>query len=305
MPPGNEVIHEPVLLEETLAFLAVREGGAYLDCTTGTGGHMLAVARLAGPGGAVIGCDLDPAALEKAERRLEQASAEAPIAHWQLIRSSYTAVAELAGRLPGGKADGILFDLGCSSLQLEDPARGFSFSKDGPLDMRFDPDSGLSAADVVASLPEDELARIFRLYGGERRARAVARRIAAEREKAPITTTARLREIVESVTGRRTGRIAGATRVFQALRIYVNSELENVERAIPDAFGSLKEGGTLVIISFHSLEDRIVKHSFKRLEALGSGRILTKKPVVPSQAELRRNPRSRSAKFRAIRKVTS
>ncbi|GAB4151038.1 MAG: 16S rRNA (cytosine(1402)-N(4))-methyltransferase RsmH [Planctomycetota bacterium] len=284
--------------------LNVRKGGAYVDCTAGTGGHMLHIARLAGPEGKVIGCDLDPEAVELCKRRLECERANGPIAEFLVRKCSYLNLKELAQELPQGKADGVLFDFGLSSLQLDRPDRGFSFRTEAPLDMRFDPTSrALTAEEVVNTFAEKELADIFFRYGEERRSRAIARKIVSERQKARIASTSALRGIVESVVGARSGASAGATRVFQALRIFVNAELSNVESVLPMAFEVLKEGGIAVAITFHSLEDRIVKNYFRALESADKAKVLTRKPITAGESELRRNPRARSAKLRAFRKV--
>jgi len=286
-----------------MGLLGVREGGAYIDCTVGLGGHFSELAVRAGESGTAIGLDLDSAALEITSRRLEKLSRDRALAHWQLVNASYLSVGEQARLLPDGLADGILFDFGCSSLQLDDPTRGFSFRFDGPLDMRFDPQGGgRTAADVINTFDAQELADIFYNYGEERRSRAVARRIVETRARGPILTTTKLREVVESVTGRRSGGISGGTRVFQALRIFVNNELGNVEEALLEAFECLKQGGVMASITFHSLEDRIVKSYFKNIAVVGRAEILTKKPVTAKADELKRNPRSRSARLRAIRK---
>lgn len=299
----NERYHEPVLLSEVLEHLGVKPGGIYLDCTAGTGGHLAEIAKRAGKTGFVIGCDLDAAALQIAEDRLQRLESSDSIAPWKLVHSCYTDIESVASLLPNGLADGILLDFGCSSLQLDTPERGFSFIKEGPLDMRFNPQSDSpSAADLIASCNEQELADIFYTLGDERRSRRIAARIVERREDTPITKTSQLREIVESVTGRRAGRISGATRVFQALRIAVNNELRNIETVLPIAYKMLSKGGCLVTITFHSLEDRIVKKFNKRLGSLESAKILTRKPVRAKDEELRRNPRSRSAMLRAIRK---
>jgi 16S rRNA (cytosine1402-N4)-methyltransferase len=296
--------HEPVLLGEALGYLDVRGGGSYVDCTAGAGGHTVHIARLAGPEGTVIGCDLDAAAVELCVKRLESERANGPIAKFAVHKCSYLNLKDLARELPSGLADGVLFDFGCSSIQLDTPERGFSFRSDAPLDMRFDPSSGeADAADLINTLPEPELADIFYLYGEERRSRAIARRIVSERSRCRIATTDQLRRVVESVVGPRAGKTAGATRVFQALRIFVNHELDNVEAALPVAFDILAKGGTVVAITFHSLEDRIVKNYFRALDSFERAKVLTRKPVTAGESELRRNPRARSAKLRAIRKV--
>ncbi|MDZ7814711.1 MAG: 16S rRNA (cytosine(1402)-N(4))-methyltransferase RsmH [Planctomycetota bacterium] len=301
---ASSPVHEPVLLDEVVEYLHVVPGGSYIDCTAGAGGHTAKIAQLAAPDGNVIACDSDNCILELARARLKALEEQqGKLARTRFVHSSYVRISDLCNLLPTGKPDGILFDFGCSSLQLDDPERGFSFRYDAPLDMRFDKQGpAKTAADVIATLSEMELADVFYRYGDERRSQAVARRIVEERRKKPIRTTKELKDIVESVTGRRTGKIAGATRVFQALRIFVNDELGNIEQVLPRAQRALKEGGRIVAITFHSTEDRIVKQFFKGLEVKGEARLLTKKPVTPKAEELRRNPRARSAKLRAIRK---
>lgn len=256
--PGRETayVHVPVLLQQVLAFLEVRPGGTYVDGTVGGGGHAEAVLVSSTPDGRLLGLDRDPAALEAAGQRLAPFGERVTLRHGSFARLS--ALAE-GFRL----ADGVLLDLGLSSLQLADPARGFAFSREGPLDMRFDPTEECStAADLVNSLSVKELAILLYRYGEEPQARRIAEAIVAAR---PLRTTLQLARVVEDATKRRE-RIHPATRTFQALRIAVNRELEALEAALPQALDLLRPGGRLVVISFHSLEDRIVKR-FLRQEA--------------------------------------
>jgi 16S rRNA (cytosine1402-N4)-methyltransferase len=300
--------HEPVLLEEVVGLLRPLSGGRYVDGTVGDGGHAEAILEHSSPAGRLLGMDRDPAAVERARRRLARFGSRA-----ELRQGDYRELPVLLGEWAPGGCDGTLLDLGLSSAQLQDPARGFSFQNDGPLDMRFDPSSGPTAAELLARWSEPELERILREYGEEPRARAIARAIVRERELRPIRTTAELASLVARASRYRHGRTHPATRTFQALRIAVNRELEGLGRALTELAQSLKPGGRLVVISFHSLEDRAIKHCFRALAApcrcdptqpcrCGGplGGILTKKPLVPSAAEQARNRRARSAKLRAF-----
>ncbi len=305
---GEFAVHVPVLLQSALSFLQVRPGGVYLDGTVGGGGHAEAILESSAPDGRLLGLDRDPAALEAAGRRLARFGGRAVLRH-----GSFAALAQLAeGFAP---ADGILLDLGLSSLQLADPARGFAFSQEGPLDMRFDPTApGPTAADLVNSLSVKELAGLLYRYGEERQARRIAEAIVAAR---PLGTTRQLAEVVERAVGR-PERIHPATRTFQALRIAVNGELEALEAALPQALDLLRPGGRLVVISFHSLEDRIVKRFLQReardcicppeapICTCGHKarlRPLTRRPVRPEPAEVEANPRARSARLRAAERL--
>lgn len=308
--------HIPVLLAEVLAALAPASGQVYADCTVGLGGHALEIARVLGPSGTVVMNDLDETNLLHAERRLQASLGRECPRLISLLGSFATLPRRLAEA--GLRADMVLADLGFASNQMEDPARGFSFSREGPLDMRLataragEEAEALppSAAELVASLPESELVRILREYGEERRAGAIARKIAAARRTHPISTTAELASIVRSAIGRSDpGGIDPATRTFQALRIAVNDELGNLD-ALLHAIGVgmavrprtdwLSPGARVGIISFHSLEDRPVKVEFGRLVREGVAIDLTDGPVGPSDSEVESNPRSRSAKLRAV-----
>jgi len=301
--------HEPVLLGEVLRVLDPRPGGLYVDCTLGGAGHAEAILTKAGESARLVGIDRDAQALERSGKRLGAFGGRVEL-HCERFENLGTV---LAGR----KADGILMDLGVSSFMLDDPSRGFSFRADGPLDMRMDRAQGLTAADIVNSWSVDELATVFREFGEERHAGRVARRIVQERDRAAITTTLRLAEIVSSVVPKGKSRIHPATRVFMALRIAVNGELERLEEALLAAIDSLVSGGRLAVITFHSLEDRIVKRTFARLAKgcvcppklpicvcgkKAHVKPITKKPIMPSEAETERNPRARSAQLRAVQK---
>lgn len=302
--------HVPVLLEETLGGLAIRQGGVYLDGTLGWGGHTLQILQRC-EGTRVIGLDRDPAALEAASRRLAGYGDRV-----RLFHSDFRRLDEVLDEADVEQVDGILTDLGVSSMQLEDPARGFSFSQDGPLDMRMDPGSGVAAAQIVNTWTKEDLARLLFEYGEEKRSRAIAAAIVRMREGTPIKTTRQLSELVSSVPGmNRVRNIHPATRTFQALRIEVNGELAAVQAVIPVAVGRLLPGGRLAMISFHSLEDRVIKRSFRELEdpcrcpkefpecrcqMVSAGRVVTKRPVVPADEEVQANPRSRSAKLRVF-----
>jgi 16S rRNA (cytosine1402-N4)-methyltransferase len=299
-----------------LAGLRPQPGGRYIDGTVGAGGHAAGILERSAPDGLLLGLDLDPAALVVAGAALRPFGERV-----RLEQASYTLMADVAraaGFVPAEGLpqviDGILLDLGLSSLQLDDPARGFAFQSDGPLDMRFDPDADLTAAEIVNEWPLDELADVIYRYGEERDSRRVARAISAAR---PLGTTRQLAEVVASAVGRRHQRIHPATRVFQALRIAVNGELQAIELVLPVAVGLLKPGGRLAVISFHSLEDRIVKDFF-RLQARGPADDLslptlppfvpalmeiTRKPIVAQSEEVAHNPRARSAKLRIAEKL--
>jgi 16S rRNA (cytosine1402-N4)-methyltransferase len=300
----NAVVgHVPVLLKEAIDFLAVKRGGTYLDATVGLGGHSYEIARRLGAPGHLIGFDKDPAALERSHQRLGNVGTgdlarpgEQPTV--TLIHASF---AEIAGRIAPASLDGLLADLGVSSLQLQNPERGFSFQAEGPLDMRMNPMSGDTAEQVVNHIDERELADVIYEFGEERRSRRIARAIVRSR---PIRTTTQLVEVVSAAArSMKHERIHPATRTFQALRIFVNHELDDLKALLEAAPRVLKPGGRLVVISFHSLEDRIVKDAMREGAKQGLYRLLTKKPVTAEEEEIDRNPRSRSAKMRAAEKV--
>jgi len=290
--------HTPVLLGETIEALNVQPGGRYIDATLGAGGHAAAILENSSPGGQLLGIDADPRAIEMAAARLE-AYRDSIL----LVNDNFSNLREICHKYDFLPVHGILFDLGLSSLQLEQDNRGFSFQHDALLDMRLSPDQETTAADIVNTSPERQLARLIKDYGEERYSHQIARQIVRQR---PVTTTLQLVEAVERAVGGRRGRIHPATRTFLALRIAVNQELENLESALKQATSLLGFGGRLVVISYHSLEDRIVKN-FTRQEAGGEKaclRLINKKVLTPSTLEVRSNPRSRSAKLRAAERIT-
>ena len=300
----KEFGHVAVLLKPAIEFLAVRRGGTYIDATVGLGGHSWEIAKRLGAQGRLIGFDKDPAALERARERLNNPPAEL-VGDWPRMDLVHASFAEVAQHVAPATADGLLADLGVSSMQLNDAARGFSFQADGPLDMRMNPQSGLTAEQVVNRIDERELADAIYEFGEERRSRRIARAIVRAR---PITTTAQLAAIVSAAArpmNQAERRIHPATRTFQALRILVNRELDDL-RALLSADAApqvLRPGGRLVVISFHSLEDRIVKDALRDGARDGVYRVLTKKPVTADEEEIDRNPRSRSAKLRAAERI--
>jgi len=286
--------HTPVLLDEVKRFLDPQQGGRFIDATLGAGGHTRMLLEQTAPNGLVLAIDQDESALQSAREALESFGSRLVTAHSNF--SSVASVAQAHGFLG---VDGILADIGISSMMIDDPSRGFSFMREGPLDMRMDRNQELTAAEVVNGFGEKELADILYNYGEERRSRAIARSIVQAR---PLRLTTDLARAVERVLGRpRYGQIHPATRTFQALRIYVNDELKSLETFIDASMTVVRSGGRLVIVTFHSLEDRIVKNKF-RAPAV-PGRVLTKKVVTGTDEELRRNPRARSAKLRAWEKA--
>lgn len=294
---GTPAEHVPVLVAETLAALAPARGGVFVDCTVGLGGH--AEALLEAGADRVIAFDRDADALRLAEARLGVLARRAVFVH-----ADYR---EAVGRLAALGIEtvaGWLADLGVSSMQLEASGRGFSFRRDDPLDMRMDRSQGPTAAELLEGAAEEEIADAIFLFGEERYSRRIARAIVAARQQAPIDTTRRLAEIVRrAMPHRGYQRIDPATRTFQALRIWVNRELDGLDGFIRDAAGVLSPGGRAAVISFHSLEDRIVKHTLRDLEQTGRVRLLQRKPVVPGADEIDRNPRARSAKLRAAERL--
>ena len=294
---GGKQHHLPVLLKEAIHFLNVRRGGTYIDATLGAGGHAFAIASRLGPQGHLIGFDKDPNAMELARKRLNELGSESPKV--TLIQASF---AEVGERVEPGSADGLLADLGLSSMQLSDAARGFSFQAEGPLDMRMDPRSERTADQVVNHSDEKTLADVIYEFGEERRSRRIARAIVRAR---PIRSTSHLAQVVAAaLPAMKRQRIHPATTTFQAIRIFVNRELEDLRRLLDAAPRVLLPStGRLVIISFHSLEDRIVKDALREGVKNNIYRLLTKKPVTASEEELDRNPRARSAKLRAAEKV--
>jgi 16S rRNA (cytosine1402-N4)-methyltransferase len=305
-----DVAHVPVLVDQVLELLAVRPGGTFLDGTVGSGGHAARILAASAPSGALLGIDRDPAALDRAASRLAPFGARVSCLHGSFADLDLLAAASGLSRF-----DGVLLDLGFSSDQLEDPTRGFSFRLEAPLDMRLDPTGGVTAQELVNGLPADELADLLYRYGEERASRRIARSIVAAR---PIRTTTQLADVVAQASHRGSQRIHPATRTFQALRIAVNDELGALAAALPKAIDLLAPHGRLVVVSFHSLEDRIVKRTFAdasrscicppglpecRCAHTPTLRVLTRRPLTADQAEIDRNPRSRSAKLRAAERI--
>ncbi|HOL17362.1 MAG TPA: 16S rRNA (cytosine(1402)-N(4))-methyltransferase RsmH [Bacillota bacterium] len=308
-------LHVPVLVDEVLCYLNCSSPGIYVDATLGDGGHAEAICRCLGPQGRLIGIDWDDSALQRAGERLAPYAAKV-----KLIHDNYINLRSILASLGLEKVDGILLDLGVSTLQLLEPSRGFSYHYSEPLDMRMDPRLPLKASDLVNGLPAAELERIFYRYGEERWARRIAAAIVRHRSRyGPIETSGELVEIIKAAipaAGRRSGGHP-ARRTFQALRIAVNRELENIETVLPEAVRCLAPGGRLCVIAYHSLEDRLVKHFMRDLShrctcppqlpctcgKAGELVVLTRRAVIPTEAEVQRNPRSRSARLRAAEKA--
>ncbi len=303
-PQGEHVTrkeaHVPVLLEDALEYLKVRPGGVYVDATLGLAGHSAAIARRLGGAGRLICFDRDPEALSRAKARMDEVREELGPAMPEVVYVP-RAFSQVASEVEAGSLDGLLADFGVSSLQLDEAHRGFSFRSGGPLDMRMDTRSGETAEQVVNQADESELADLIYEFGEERRSRRIARAIVRAR---PITTTAELARVVSAAAPSMKGdKIHPATRTFQAIRIRVNDELGEIQSLLKSAGSLLRPGGRLVLISFHSLEDRLVKDAFKAAKDAGTFEVLTKKPVIAGEQEQMRNPRARSAKMRAAEKV--
>jgi 16S rRNA (cytosine1402-N4)-methyltransferase len=300
--------HIPVLVEEVMTLLRCEPGQTFVDATLGGGGHALEILQRTAPDGILIGVEWDENAISEARKTLMPFGERV-----RIFQENFVHLPDLLKAMEMEKVDGILLDLGLSSIQLEKGERGFSFREEGPLDMRMDLRMDRTAADLVNHLSPKELEETLSDYGEERWARRIVKAIAQEREQGPIRTTQALRKIVHHAIPRRfhSRRIDPATRTFQALRIKVNKELENLKEILDTGWRFLRKGGRICVISFHSLEDRMVKETFRKLEREGDGgasqgavmRIITKKPVTPSQEEQRRNPRSRSAKLRGAERV--
>src|SRR5262245_60980035 len=287
------MLHTPVLLDEVIRFLDPAPGGRFIDATLGAGGHTRAILDRTGPDGAVLAIDQDESALSSAKATLESFGSRVVFVH-----SNFRAVQTIADAHGFLQCDGVLADIGISSMMVDDPSRGFSFMREGPLDMRMDRSQPLSAADVVNTYSEKEIADILYTLGEERRSRPIARSIVRQR---PLARTTDLVRAVERVVGGpRHGHIHPATRTFQALRIFVNDELKSFEEFLDASMTVVRSGGRVVVITFHSLEDRIAKQKFRT--AAANGRVLTKKVVTASDMEVARNPRARSAKLRAWEK---
>jgi len=302
--------HVPVLYSAVLAHLALKPGDDVIDGTLGGAGHAAGLLQATAPDGRLLGLDRDPEAVARAQERLARFGQRAI-----LVQGSFRDLKAVAGKHHFVPVDGVLLDLGVSSYQLASPERGFSFVKDGPLDMRFDPTQGPTAAELVNDLPIEELAEVLYRFGEEKQSRRIARAIAAAR---PLSTTGELAQVIAQAVGGRRGRIHPATRSFQALRIAVNDELGALEDVLPQALELLRPGGRLAVISFHSLEDRLVKRYFRReakdcicppeqpvctCEHQATLRIVTRRPVGPDENEVAQNPRSRSARLRVAEKL--
>lgn len=309
-PKGHFFYHQPVLINEVIDALKPSAQGRYVDCTVGEGGHAQALLQSCLPGGYLLGIDPDPSAIAQTRRRLQSYSGS-----FTLVQGSYTELSSIANDHKFWQVDGILFDLGLSSLQLQ-RGLGFSFQRDEYLDMRFDPAGSVTAADIINTYALDELRTLIKEYGEEPRARSIAKLIV---EKRPISSTAELSTLITKAVGARRGRIHPATRTFQALRIAVNEELDNLKLGLSSAINLLGPGGRLVVISYHSLEDRIVKTLFSRESTQcicppglpvcacnhqASLKKISRKVVTPSLAEKNRNPRSRSAKMRIVERLS-
>jgi len=295
--------HIPVMAKEVLFWLVRVDSQTYLDCTVGYSGHAEKLLEASGSNTRLIGLDRDIAAIAASRERLARFGDRVLLIHGHFVNLKQHLAANGIGQV-----DGILFDLGVSSMQLEEPARGFSFQVNGPLDMRLDQSKGVTAAELVNQWPETQLADTIFQYGEERYSRRIARAIVQARERHPLSTTKELVSVIERAVpaNYRYGRIHYATRTFQAFRIAVNQELDCLEPALVDAIDVLSPGGRLCVISFHSLEDRIVKHTFRKFSSKNNSSlmVLTKRPQVPTSEESERNPRSRSAKLRAAQRIS-
>lgn len=302
--------HLSVLYQEIILAIRPESPGKYIDATVGAGGHAWGILAASEPDGQLLGFDLDPQALELAHQRLARFTGR-----YTLVQASYTTLKDQIHKLGWQNVQGILLDLGVSSMELDTPERGFSFQHDGPLDMRFSPTAALTAADLVNTWSETDLADILWRYGEEQQSRRIARAIVQAR---PLTTTSQLAAVILKASQGPRGRLHPATRTFQALRIAVNEELKSLETVLPQAIQTLAPGGRLAVISFHSLEDRIVKQYFKQesqdcicppeqpvctCEHHASIKLITRHPIIPAEAEAQNNPRARSAKLRIVEKL--
>ncbi len=293
----NGVYHTPALLKETIAFLRVKSEGKYIDATLGGGGHSEEIINF---GSRLLAIDQDPDAIENAKIRFSACPAPSRVV---IVKGNFAGIGEIAKENDFAGVDGILFDLGVSGHQLETPERGFSFDSQSSLDMRMDPDLSVSAKDLVNGLSESELTELFFKHGEEKFSKSYARAIVKAREEKPIATGNELARIILEKSPKKFGQIHPATKIFQALRIAVNDELNVLKKALPQAVGLLNQNGRLVIISFHSLEDGIVKRFFLEKEQEGILKIITEKPIEPGEEEIRENPRVRSAKLRVAEKL--
>lgn len=295
MESSNRAVHMPVLLNEVVDMLAVRENGIYMDATVGLGGHASAILDRLGSEGMLIGTDRDEEALVSAAKRLGNGRV-------RLRKKRFSEIGDIVSDFKIDSLDGVLFDLGVSMFQLKDYDRGFSFMSEARLDMRMDPSEKLSAWEVVNRYSEKELQRILKEFGEEPLFRKIAKRIVMSRQSVPINTCSELAELVFQAYGGR-GKTHPATKTFQALRIEVNKELEELRNGLSAAVGMLKVGGRICVIAYHSLEDRIVKNTFRDLSRERVLRILTKKPMAPVREEVLKNPAARSAKLRGVEKI--
>jgi 16S rRNA (cytosine1402-N4)-methyltransferase len=303
-------VHVPVLLDEVIEGLQARRGGDFIDCTVGLGGHAAAILEKISPSGRLLGIDADPEALKISQDKLDDYGEAVT-----LVNDNFVNLEAICTRYHFHPVDGILFDLGVSSLQLDTAERGFSFHLDAPLNMRFDPEQGLTASDIVNSFSGQELAKLIEKYGEERHSRRIARYIVRNR---PIATTVELARLVEQASGGKRARIHPATRTFMALRIAVNGELQNLEPALTQTLNLLRPGGRLAVISYHSLEDRIAKQFMRcaassclcppgtvtcRCGHVPTLRLISRKVIKPTSLEMESNPRSRSAKLRIAERL--
>lgn len=293
-------LHEPVLLNEVLSHLSLKSGDTVVDGTVGGGGHSEAILKLIGPKGLLIGMDQDQEALDRAQERLKNVSS-----NFILKKSNFVYLDEILASLNVSQVNAVLLDVGFSRDQVEASQRGFSFLREGPLDMRMDLSQARTAQDIIMNASEQELQDIFWHYGEERQSRRIARAIVQDRDTRAFNTTRDLASLVERISPPklRFARLHPATRIFQALRIAVNDELRVLQETLPKAFHALTPNGRLAVISFHSLEDRLVKQYFVSVKNEKSGIILTKKPIIPTEEEISRNPMSRSAKLRVVERL--
>jgi len=286
------------MLDEVLDFLDLRPGDKVLDATLGGGGHSKAILQRITPGGMLLGCDADPEAIERSRELLKDFAGS-----FKLVQGNFRYLKETLNNEGLEKIDAALFDIGVSSYQMDEPGRGFSIKNPGPLDMRMDPGQKVSAKDLVNRLREEELSGLIKDFGEERFHRRIARAIVERRREKKIETTDDLASVIYRAVGGRRGKLDPATRTFQAIRIAVNDELAALKDGLEQVVTRLNAGGRLAVISFHSLEDRIVKNKFKEYSARGLVKILTKKPVRPTDAEVAENPRSRSGRLRVAERI--
>jgi len=287
--------HQPVMVAEVVQYLITDPNGFYVDATVGDGGHAKAILEKTSPQAIVVGIDRDREAIETASQVLADFGSRV-----KLVQGSFSTIAEILNQVNVEGIDGILFDLGVSSRQLDVPERGFSFSQDGPLDMRMDRTQKMNACQVVNTFTEKELADIFFYYGEEHKSRKIARSIVLARQKKSITTTSELEKIIWNCNPGRRGGIHPATRVFMALRIYINHELDELPKALESVLQFMKEGARMVVLSYHSLEDRVVKNFLRTHDQL---EVINRKPMTPSRQEIQVNPRARSARMRVAQKM--